>query len=338
MQASLVDDICCPVCHHWLKAEATVRNGNEIIEGKLRCVHCNAEYPIEKRIPNLLPQDVEDHKRREMEGWVNLWENKGMYERPSLEDSFKLPYVNAGVWPDVARMFDLAFKEMNLTGRETILDVGAGQGWASRYFAAKGCKVVAMDIVADEYYGLGRAWAIMEHAGVRFEPILGDGERLPFPDGKFDIVFFCGALHHFKNFDRLLKETYRVLKPGGRIIASGEPSISILLKEETAQASLEETHFGIVERRPRSFEYEIHLRRAGFKCVQVYTYETYNAPPRQIYDWINLVRVNLSKVAKPPMNSIVWWTLSLIRLLPPRLAARLALYINGGNLLIVGSK
>lgn len=338
MRPTLIDDICCPVCHHWLKAEATVTNGEEILEGALRCVRCGAEYPIAKRIPNLIPQNVEAHKIREMDGWVRLWENKGMYERPSLEDSFKLPYLAAGAWSEVARMFDLALKEMNLSGTETILDIGAGQGWASRYFASKGCKVIATDIVADEYYGLGRSWAIMEHAKVRFDPVLGDGERLPFPDEKFDIVFFCGALHHFKDFDRVLKEVYRVLKPRGRMIASGEPSIAILLREETAQAALEETHFGIVERRPRSYEYELHIRRAGFRRVGLYTYETYNSSPRQVYDWIRLVRKNLVQVAKPPLKSLVSVSLLGISLLPPKLAARLALYINGGNLLITATK
>ena len=64
-----------------------------------------------------------------------------------------------------------------------------GQGWASRYFAAKGCHVFTSDIVDDEFYGLGRAWAIMDHANVYFEPMLADGERLPFPDNQFDVVF-----------------------------------------------------------------------------------------------------------------------------------------------------
>jgi len=112
-----------------------------------------------------------------------LRERRGMYNSPTLEDSLELPYLG-GVWADIAPMFDLALQEMDLQGNEAVLDLGAGQGWAARHFAERGCEVFAVDVVADEWYGLGRSWAIMQHADVYYEPVLADGEALPFFLGK----------------------------------------------------------------------------------------------------------------------------------------------------------
>lgn len=338
MRYTTLSDICCPLCIQPLTVCNGANQAPELAEGVLVCQGCKAEYPIHKKIPDLLPRpQTEAYKLREMDGWVNLWEKKGMYANPTLDHAFSLPYIG-GMWTDVARMFDMALQEMNLTGQEFILDLGAGQGWASRYFAAKGCKVIATDIVADEWYGLGRAWAIMDHAQVYFEPMLADGERLPFPANQFDIVFFCGALHHFVNLELVLKQAQRVLKPGGRLIAAGEPSIAIFTPESVAQTLLEEINEGIVERRPKVFEYERAVKAAGFTQVEIDTFETYAAAPRQIKQWIADVRRHLSKVVRPSYRPMVWSTLYRLSFLPHRLAGQLALHINGGNLLLRARK
>ncbi|MBM3128959.1 MAG: methyltransferase domain-containing protein [Chloroflexi bacterium] len=280
MKRSLLEEICCPICAAMLTLHPAETQGDRVIQGTLTCLGCGAVYPIRKGIPDLRSQS--EQLDQEINGWVSLWEKQGMYSHPTLEDSFKLPCLSAGVWPEVARIFELALKEMSLKGDEVILEVGAGQGWASRIFAEKGCRVIAIDIVDDEWYGLGRTWAIMEHAGVYFEPVLADGENLPFLDQRFDFVFFAGALHHFGKFNRVLKQAYRVLKRGGFLIASGEPSISVFVREREAQAQLEEVHTGITERRPTVLEYHEALARAGFRDICIDTFETYNAVPLQI--------------------------------------------------------
>lgn len=337
MKFSSVPYLTCPLCHHALHVEAGAAcdaTDDEVIDGALICSSCGATYPITDRLPNLVPlQQTEAHKLTEMEGWVKLWEKLGMYQEPHLDMTYSLPFVE-GVWRGVAEMFVMALDELQLTGREVILEIGAGQGWAARYFAARGCRVFATDLVADKWFGIGRAWSIMDHYDVYFEPMLADGERLPYPDNQFDVVFFCGALHHFARFDRVLSEVRRVLKPGGRLIGSGEPSIALLSSEMVFVNSLEEVDQGITERRPRVFEYQQTLRSAGFAEIHLDTYETYHATRPQILRWLEKIRRQLPKVTRARYRPLLWLVMTALLLLPTRLAAQAALYINGGNLFI----
>src|SRR4029077_11388632 len=43
---------------------------------------------------------------------------------------------------------------------------------------------------------------------------------LPFPPGSFDVVFSKDSLVHISDKHTLMSEVFRVLKPGGRFIAS----------------------------------------------------------------------------------------------------------------------
>jgi ubiquinone/menaquinone biosynthesis C-methylase UbiE/uncharacterized protein YbaR (Trm112 family) len=331
--ASLID-LCCPICGKALQVAVRRAEGDQIVEGLLHCTGCSARYPIQNGIPHLLSTStLEASKVQEVHGWVNLWEQRGMYRYPSLENSYRLPYLG-GVWQDVARMFDLAVREMNLQRGQVVLDLGAGQGWAARRFAELGCRVYAVDLVADEWYGLGRSWALMEYAGVSFEPVLADGETLPFFPERFDLIFSCGALHHFENPVRALREARRVLKPGGALIAAAEPSISVFAREKELRASLEETDLGIVERRPKVVQWWWAIRQAGFKNICIDTFETYRASSSQSWDWITTIVEDLCRRTGAPLGLTKYLVRGLVTLIPHRWAGQFVLWLRGGPLLL----
>lgn len=62
-----------------------------------------------------------------------------------------------------------------------------------------------------------------EYAGLRYET-LPDAVRLPYADGSFDSVIASGVLEHVPMDYESLKELYRVLKPGGRLIVAYLPN------------------------------------------------------------------------------------------------------------------
>ncbi len=45
-------------------------------------------------------------------------------------------------------------------------------------------------------------------------------EKLPFHDASFDVVFSDYSLEHIPNKRECIRESYRVLKPGGKLVAA----------------------------------------------------------------------------------------------------------------------
>ena len=55
MRKDIVDILACPMDKSPLELTIDEANGDEVIQGALTCSRCGERYPIEDRIPNLLP-------------------------------------------------------------------------------------------------------------------------------------------------------------------------------------------------------------------------------------------------------------------------------------------
>src|SRR6185503_21358896 len=53
------------------------------------------------------------------------------------------------------------------------------------------------------------------------------GERLPFPDGHFDLVTSVGVMEHFLDIGDALGEVRRILKPGGHYVTLTHVELSM---------------------------------------------------------------------------------------------------------------
>lgn len=100
-----------------------------------------------------------------------------------------------------------------------ILDLGAGQGQDSRYFAKLGYDVISTD-VSDEALKISKENAEKAGLNIKFME-LDISSKLPFDDNSFDIVYSHLALHYFtdEKTREIFTEIHRVLKPQG-ILAS----------------------------------------------------------------------------------------------------------------------
>jgi ubiquinone/menaquinone biosynthesis C-methylase UbiE len=101
-------------------------------------------------------------------------------------------------------------------GDERVLDVATGTGFTALAFAARVGEVVGLD-VSEGMLAQARSNAAAEgHSNVAFEK--GAAEALPFPDAAFDRVTCRVAPHHFLSIEKFCAESYRVLKPGGKLL------------------------------------------------------------------------------------------------------------------------
>ncbi len=58
MRKDLMEILACPMCKAPLELTADEESGDEVIQGTLTCTKCSERYPIEDRIPNLLPPQM----------------------------------------------------------------------------------------------------------------------------------------------------------------------------------------------------------------------------------------------------------------------------------------
>lgn len=93
-----------------------------------------------------------------------------------------------------------------------ILDFGAGTGHLARLLRDRGRfeRVDAADIV--DYGGSGEPGIGWIQADLN--------DRIPVPDESFDVVVAAEVIEHLENARHVAREWYRILRPGGSLVAS----------------------------------------------------------------------------------------------------------------------
>lgn len=97
-----------------------------------------------------------------------------------------------------------------------VLDVGCGAGFLAEHLAGFGYAVTGLDASKGAIaVAGGNRSKLPPEAQHRLQYVLGSGENLPFREENFSAVCCMDVLEHVKNPAALIKESLRVLKPGG---------------------------------------------------------------------------------------------------------------------------
>lgn len=105
---------------------------------------------------------------------------------------------------------------------EKILDLGCGTGIYFDQLNKYAGEIEALDSSKDMIQVAGE---YCKKANLKsIHPHIGSAEALDYQDGRFDTVMAFDLLHHVPCVDTVVKEVYRVLKPGGHFLVF-EPNI-----------------------------------------------------------------------------------------------------------------
>jgi demethylmenaquinone methyltransferase/2-methoxy-6-polyprenyl-1,4-benzoquinol methylase len=104
---------------------------------------------------------------------------------------------------------------------ETILDIATGTGdLAILMTQTQASKIIGLDI-SEGMLEVGRKKISEKNLQNKIEMILGDSEKMPFPDNHFDAITVSFGIRNCTRVDKVLEEAYRVLNKGGRLLVMG---------------------------------------------------------------------------------------------------------------------
>ncbi|MFZ2414124.1 MAG: arsenite methyltransferase, partial [Candidatus Cryosericum sp.] len=150
---------------------------------------------------------------------------------------------------------------------DVVLDLGSGAGFdsflAARKVGTTG-KVIGVDMTPAM---IAKATANAKSGGYdNVEFLLGDIEALPLPDDSVDMAISNCVINLAPDKERVFKELYRVLRPGGRFMVSD----LVLLKELPEKVRTDvEAYVGCVAGAILKDQYLAVIRAAGFDDVRI---------------------------------------------------------------------
>jgi SAM-dependent methyltransferase len=172
-------------------------------------------------------------------------------DETGLTERFSIWARRTGAQPQ-----DVAFEQLLEVAPQRVLDAGCGRGDFAERIARAGIEVVGLD-QSERMVELTRARGV--------EALVGDISALPFADASFDAAAANHVLYHLPHVDRGIAELARVLRPGGRLVATTNAVRSLgemwdlvgrdlserreIFMRETGAAMLER-HFGDVRMIP----------------------------------------------------------------------------------------
>ena len=150
---------------------------------------------------------------------------------------------------------------------ETVLDLGSGGGidvLLSAQRVGPGGKAYGLDMT-DEMLALARE--NQRKAGVEnVEFLKGEIENIPLPDNSVDVIISNCVINLSADKGQVLREAFRVLKPGGRFAVS-----DVVLRGDIPQRVRDSVMLwvGCVAGALQDSEYAAKLAEAGFEAIDI---------------------------------------------------------------------
>jgi len=195
----------------------------------------------------------------------------------------------------LTRMGDLRGKRL--------LDIGAGLGESSVYFALQGAQVTMTDI-SPGMVQTGRELA--RRYGVEIEGIVSEAEDLGVAAESFDYVYIANTIHHVRDRDALFQKIHRALKLGGRFFSydplAYNPAINVYRRIATEVRTEDEAPLTVVDLRlARKYFPNVQHREFWISTLLLFVkyYAVNRVHPNQDRYW--------KRILRETHESLRWW-------------------------------
>jgi arsenite methyltransferase len=161
-----------------------------------------------------------------------------------------------------------------LNAGETVLDLGSGGGidvlLSARRVGPTG-KAYGLDMT-DEMLNLARENQRKARV-TNVEFLKGEIEHIPLPDNSVDVVISNCVINLSADKERVLREAFRVLKPGGRF------AVSDVVVRGSVPSDVRKNMLlwvGCIAGALEDYQYVAHLAKAGFDGIDIEPTRVYN--------------------------------------------------------------
>lgn len=203
--------------------------------------------------------ETEEYYDHEDAVYRALWDKEGSVHWGLFDESTGREFLKA-----CGNLNRFMARQGGINAESKLLDVGCGSGttaiWLSREY---GSQVAGLDLSGVRIAN-ARASLTAESAEIqaRTEFHKGSATELPFEDNTFSHAWSQATIYHVPDKEAVLREVYRVLKPGGTFVfddlTKPQPNVGEAARKFVYERLLYDTDF--------SFDsYQDSLREAGFE-------------------------------------------------------------------------
>lgn len=161
---------------------------------------------------SLAPQSTQASEGQRLRALEREWQNSVGY---ALLDK---PYEVPGSEAVFLKQYDRLIEFLDGAKPGLLLEIGCGKGHLLR-------RLREVSRVSRRLVGMDISRAVHSLPALGFVGVQADGEAPPFRSGCAACIIFTGSLHHMIDYPTALRESIRLLEPGGSLVIF-EPTIS----------------------------------------------------------------------------------------------------------------
>jgi ubiquinone/menaquinone biosynthesis C-methylase UbiE len=239
-----------------------------------------------------MASDTITHQREA--AFHDAWASRTPIDDVLVRESFEAPAALENRFI-LSRMGDLRGKRL--------LDIGAGLGESSVYFALQGAHVTMTDI-SSGMVQTGRELA--RRYGVAIEGIVSEVGALGVSADTFDFVYIANTIHHVRDRDALFQKIHRALKPGGIFFSydplAYNPAINVYRRIATEVRTADESPLKLADLRlARKYFPKVRHREFWIATLALFVkyYALDRVHPNQDRYW--------KRILRETPESLRWW-------------------------------